>query len=98
MERIHIRSSTRRKISREQAGHMGLLREEGGVLLPLFLIRNQARELQGWGRVMTGQETGPSSLGFYFHGGLIFKNMFSQQNYSSGDYGSHLHSDYELSW
>ena len=36
---------------------MGLLREEGGVLLPLFLIRNQARELQGWGRVMTGQET-----------------------------------------
>lgn len=57
MERIHIRSSTRRKISREQAGHMGLLREEGSVLLPLFLIRNQARELQGWGRVMTGQET-----------------------------------------
>ena len=40
----------------------------------------------------------PSSLGFYFHGGLIFKNMFSQQNYSSGDYRSHLHSDYELSW
>lgn len=40
----------------------------------------------------------PSSLGFYFYGGLIFKNMFSQQNYSSGDYGSHLHSDYELNW
>lgn len=39
-----------------------------------------------------------SRLGFYFHGGLIFKNMFLQQNYSSGDMAVSYNSGYEKSF